>query len=276
MRSAVFFLLCLFCLVNGTAAYELTINAPAEVRAGAPLEVTGNTTFPAGTQFDLVLYYLQTTMPEIVAQKIIIVDESRSFQASFPTMGLTPGDYKLEVRFPRDPGSRLSSSSVTTRIVRITDRSGEIEITSDRNQVIGDALRIEGYMPKAGVTTLTLKITGPQGRVLPPQDVRTTTRLGKDEGYFSLVIPVGERGNYYVDFSDTKGYITTVRFTVESSPGATPVPSEEVHDHQAEVTVPRSSSIPLPLAGSIGGLLIASGLSYRKVRKMGERTQKKY
>ena len=44
-------------LLSGAAqAYIVTFDAPAENLAGAPIEVTGSTTFPAGTQFDLILY----------------------------------------------------------------------------------------------------------------------------------------------------------------------------------------------------------------------------
>lgn len=257
MKSAVFSLLCILCLVQGVLAYELTIQAPKEVRAGVPVEVTGNTTFPVGYEFDLVLYRIQTTMPEPVFEKTVVVSDSKSFEITFPTMGLSPGEYKVEVRFRSDPGSKLSSGSVTTRMLTITDRSGEIVITSAKDQVIGEALRIEGYVPRGGVVTLTMKVTGPQGAVIPPEDIRTTTVLGKDDGFFSRTIPVSEKGNYYVDFSDVKGYITTVRFTV-SEPGATAVPSTEItHGTTTESPSPTATAVsPFPVAGAIAGLII--------------------
>lgn len=257
MKRAVFSLLCILCVVQGVLAYELTIQAPKEVRAGVPVEVTGNTTFQVGTEFDLVLYRIQTTMPEPVFEKTVVVGESKAFEVTFPTMGLSPGEYKVEVRFRSDPGSKLSSGSVTTRTITITDRSGEIVITSAKDQVIGEALRIEGYVPGGGVVTLTMKVTGPQGAVIPPEDIRTTTVLGKDDGFFNRMIPVSEKGNYYVDFSDVKGYITTVKFTV-SEPGGTQVPSIEITKgtitDSPSPTAPAVSSYPV--AGVIAGLIL--------------------
>ncbi|MDH7509456.1 MAG: hypothetical protein QHH04_00235 [Methanolinea sp.] len=259
MKHAVFFLLCILCLVQGVLAYELTIQAPQEVRVGVPLEVSGNTTFSAGTEFDLVLYRIQTTMPEPVFEKTVVVSDSKSFEVTFPTMGLSPGQYKVEVRFRSDPGSKLSSGSVTTRMLKITDRSGEIVITSAKDQVIGEALRVEGYVPGGGVVTLTMKVTGPQGAVIPPEDIRTTTVLGKDDGFFSRTIPVGEKGNYYVDFSDVKGYITTVRFTV-SEPVETPVPpTEKTPETTMESPSPTAPAVsPFPVAGGIAGLIVVA------------------
>lgn len=268
MKRAVFSLLCTLCLVQGVLAYELTIEAPGQVRAGVPIEVTGNTTFPVGTEFDLVLYRLQTTMPEPVFEKTVVVSDTKSFEVTFPTMGLSPGEYKIEVRFRSDPGSKLSSGSVTTRMVRITDRSGEIVITSAKDQVIGEALRVEGYVPGGGVVTLTIKVTGPQGAVIPPEDIRTTTVLGKDDGFFSRMIPVSEKGNYYVDFFDVKGYITTARFSV-SEPGAITVLSTERNPVTAtespSLTSPAAS--PFPLAGGIAGLVIVA-LAFSGRKKM--------
>jgi len=266
MRSAVFFLLGLLVLAGSVNAYVLTISAPSEIRAGAPLEVVGNTTFPVGTQFDLVIYRLQPTTPAEVTRTIIIVDDSKSFQASFPTTGMEAGDYKVEARFLTDPGSKLGSDSVTLRVFRITDRSGEIVLTVPTDQVLGEALRVEGYIPKAGVTTITLKVSGPQGAVLPPQDIRTTTRTGRDEGYFMKMFPVSERGNYYVDFYDVKGFMTTVKFMVNAPPPGT----EEVVTPGATAS-PTESAIPtrtpFPVAGCCAAL-IGAGLIARRVRRI--------
>ncbi|MEM2123895.1 MAG: hypothetical protein QXL43_00990, partial [Methanolinea sp.] len=107
MRPVIVALLLALLLAEGALAYELVISAPAEVRLGLPIEVTGTTNFPEGTEFDIVLYRIQTTLPEPVAEKTIVVSGSRSFEATFGTIGLSPGDYKVEVRFRTDPGSKL-------------------------------------------------------------------------------------------------------------------------------------------------------------------------
>jgi len=265
MRSTIILLFCLFCLAGSAQAYVLTIYAPSEVKAGAPLEVTGNTTFPVGTQFDVVLYMLQPGTPQEVARKIIIVDESKSFQVSFPTSGLESGDYKVETKFLADPGSKLGSDSVTMRTFLISDRSGEIILTVNAEQVLGEALKIEGYIPKAGVTTITLKVSGPQGAVLPPQDVRTTTQLGRDEGYFSKTIQVNERGNYYVDFYDIKGFMATIKFMVDA-----PVTGTTQATPGTTVPAPVASSSPrtsAPIAGCCAGILGAGVIAIYARRK---------
>jgi hypothetical protein len=254
-RNALFFLLFSLFLAGMAQGYVLTIEAPAEVRAGVPLEVTGNTTFPAGTQFDIVVYMIQTSTPQEVARRLVVVDETKAFQVSFPTTGFEAGKYKVEVQFLQDPGSRLGSDSVTLKILDIVDRSGDIVLTVDRDQVLGQALRIEGYIARAGVTTITMKITGPQGAVVPPQDVRTTTRPGKEDGYFSKSVPVEEPGNYYVDFSDPKGFMATIRFSVSKPlPDTTPVTTAE------QTMLPATSQatpMPFPLTGVLIGMAAA-------------------
>jgi len=265
MRYKVFFLFIgLFCLAGIVQGYILTIDAPSEVRAGAPLDVTGNTTFPVETQFDLVLYRLQPATPEEIARKMVIVDDSKTFQASFVTTGLESGEYKVEVRFQTDPGSKIGSDSVTMRTLSIIDRSGEIVLTVDTEQVLGEALRIEGYIPKAGVTTLTMKVSGPQGAVISPQDVRTTTRMGRDEGYFSRTIPVSERGNYYVDFYDARGFMATIKFMVDNPAPETTGTTQNMTVLPSETTWPART--PLSFASSCAGLL-GAGLAASRIRK---------
>ena len=177
-------LLSLALLFGAVQAYVVTIDAPAELQAGAPLEVTGTTTFPAGTQFDIILYRTQFTTPELVDRRMIVVDESKTFDASFPTTNLPAGQYKVEVQFLQDPGSSLGSSSETLKLVNLIDRSGEIVLTVPKEQKLDEALVIGGYIPDIGVATITMKIDGPKGYSLPDQNVRTTTTLGSKDGYF--------------------------------------------------------------------------------------------
>ncbi len=99
-------LLSLALLIGAVQAYVVTIEAPPEIQAGAPLEVTGTTTFPAGTQFDIILYRTQFTTPEVVDRRMIVVDETKEFDASFPTTALPAGKYKLEVQFLEDQGRK--------------------------------------------------------------------------------------------------------------------------------------------------------------------------
>ncbi len=261
MRRILFFLLsaALFCgVVQG---YVLFIDAPGQIRAGAPLQVNGTTTFPVGTQFDIVLYKLQFTAPEEVARRMIIVDESKDFDATFPTTGLPAGRYKVEIEFLEDPGSKLGSDSVTLKQVEIIDRSGEIFLTVPPDQTLGEALLVEGTIPNLGVATITLKISGPDGFSLPPQNVRTTTRLGKTDGYFSYFIPVEVPGNYYVEFYDREGFMATEKYSVERPvPATSGLPGSET----PAVTPISTRGLPFPVAGIAAGLVIATVFGVRK------------
>ncbi len=265
MRRILFFLLSAALCCSVVQGYVLSIEAPGELRAGAPLLVSGTTTFPAGTQFDIVFYKLQFTTPAEIGRKMITVDESKEFDASFPTTGLEAGQYKVEVQFLRDPGSKLGSDSVTLQQVEIIDRSGEIFLTAPRDQVLGEALRIEGYIPDAGVATITLRISGPAGFSLPDQYVRTTTQPGKTDGHFSYTLPVTEPGNYYVEIYDRVGFMTTVKYTVERPVSATTPSGTEPVAPEPSPTSP--SAVPFPLAALGMGLAAAAALICAARRK---------
>ena len=253
MRRVLFFLLSIALLCGAVQGYVLFIEAPEEIRAGAPLLVSGTTTFPAGTQFDIILYKLQFTTPEELARRMIVVDESKEFDASFPTTGLEAGQYKVEVQFLNDPGSKLGSDSVILQQVTIIDRSGEIFLTAPRDQVLGEALLIEGYIPNLGVATITLRISGPAGFSLPDQYIRTTTQPGKIDGWFTCRVPVTGPGNYYVEISDREGFMTTVKYTVERPAPATSVPAG-TGTASEEPLQTSPSAIPFPLAALAAGL----------------------
>jgi hypothetical protein len=260
MRRVLFFLLSIALLCGAVQGYVLFIGAPDELRAGAPLLVSGNTTFPTGTQFDIVLYKLQFTTPQEIGRRMIVVDESKAFDASFPTTGLQAGQYKVEVHFLKDPGTKLGSDSVILQLVEIIDRSGEIFLTAPRDQILGEALSIEGYISDLGVATITLRISGPAGFSLPDQYVRTTTQPGKIDGWFSYHVEVTEPGNYYVEVLDREGFMTTIKYAVErpapvtSAPAGTGTLSEEPLQ-----TSP--SAVPFPLAALAAGLAGAAVIS---------------
>jgi hypothetical protein len=246
-------------LLSGAAqAYIVTFDAPAEILAGAPIEVTGSTTFPAGTQFDLILYKIQSSSPEIIDTRMIIVDESKTFDASFPTTNLPAGSYKIEIQFLQDPGSSLGSSSVTVREVTLIDRSDEIILTVPKEQNLNEALVIEGYIPDIGVATITMKIDGPKGYSLPDQNIRTTTTLGSKDGYFSKKVDVTDPGNYYVNVYDSKGFITQLRYSVTEKPEGT-APTQETPGTQG-TNLPPSPGLSVPLAGIIAGLVSAAAI----------------
>jgi len=251
-------LLFLALFIGAVQAYVVTIDAPPEIQAGAPIEVTGNTTFPVGTQFDIILYQVQFTTPSLVDRRMIIVDNSKTFDASFPTTNLPAGQYKIEVQFLQDPGSSLGSSSVTVRQVTLIDRSGEIILTVPKDQNLKDALVIQGYIPDTGVATITMKIDGPKGYSLPDQNVRTTTTLGSKDGHFSKKVDVTDPGNYYVNVYDSKGFITQLRYSVTDSPEVSAT-TPETSGMQA-TTLPTTLGLSVPIAGMIAGFALAAAL----------------
>jgi len=265
MKKRIIFSLLFLALMTGAAqAYIVTFDAPAELQAGAPIEVTGSTTFPVGTQFDLILYKTQFSTPEIIDRRMIVVDESKTFDASFSTTSLPAGMYKIEVHFLQDPGSSLGSSSVIIREVRLIDRSSEIVLTVPKEQDLQDALLIEGYIPNIGVATITLDIDGPKGYSLPNQNVRTTTTLGSKDGHFSKKVNVTDPGNYYVNVYDAKGFIAQLRYSVSASPSGTPTVLE-TFEPQGTTQAP-GPGLSVPVAGMLAGLVAAAAIVAKKRR----------
>ena len=248
--SLVLILLC----VSGAQAYVMTINAPETLQAGAPLIVTGNTTFPIGTQFNMVFSFSQITTSE-VSRRTVVIGDTKSFTVPFETTGLPGGQYKVEAVLTPDLESKLSSGSVTIRVVQLIDRSNEVHITSPLNQTLGEALVIEAYIPDAGEKAVELGVTGPNGPVFGPRYISTTTQPGKTDGYIMKRVAVTDVGNYYVQFADAKGYIGTYKFTVsEAIPvtTATMVVTTEIPG-----TIPGVGRVPLPFYAVLGALCVA-------------------
>lgn len=270
MMRILSFLLAAVFLCAAVQAYIITFDAPAELRAGVPIEVTGTTNFPDGTQFDLILYKAQFTTPAVIDRRMFIVDPGKNFSASFPTSTLEAGTYKIEIQFLKDPGSSLGSSSVTMRQVNLIDRSSEIVLRAPVDQVLGEALLIEGYIPKIGVATITLRVDGPRGFTLPDRNIRTTTTLAGKDGHFSERVAVTDPGNYYVSFSDAKGFISQVRYSVTSAPlvPATTSPEETGIGEPGEeetAAIPATPATPLAPAVIIGSLAAAAAVAARKI-----------
>jgi len=53
----IIFLLIVAAMICSADAYIISIDAPDSVILGSPLTVTGETSFPEDTHFDIVLYY---------------------------------------------------------------------------------------------------------------------------------------------------------------------------------------------------------------------------
>ena len=123
MKKIVLLVIGLLFLPVIAIAYQVNIDAPETLTVGKPLVVTGVTTFPPGMSVDVVLYYQLTTTTEIKRQ-VVGIKPDNTFKVVFDTTGLKTGTYKVEV-----PVNGMGDS-VTMRLVRIVDRSEEIEMDS--------------------------------------------------------------------------------------------------------------------------------------------------
>lgn len=260
MKTIGLFLLLFVLLISPASAYVLMISAPDTLQAGAPLVVTGNTTFPVGTQFNMVFSYSQITTSE-VARRLVVIGETKEFTVAFETTGLPGGTYKVEAVLTPENNAKLSSDSVTSRVVQLKDRSGEVHFLVPMNQTLGQALVIEAYIPDAGVTAIEVGVTGPEGAIFGPRYIQTTTQPGKKDGYISKMVVVTVPGNYYVQMSDADGYIGTYKFVVSGQGSATPV-TPDVTTATPE-TIPATTGAPLPVAIVMGALCVA-GIWYVK------------
>jgi hypothetical protein len=212
MKKIVLLVIGLLFLPVIALAYQVNIDAPETLTVGKPLVVTGVTTFPPGMSVDVVLYYQLTTTTEIKRQ-VVGIRPDNTFKVVFDTTGLTTGTYKVEV-----PVNGMGDS-VTMRLVRIVDRSDEIQMDSPSTQQFNGTLLIAGTIEGDENSGVQIEIIGPDGSVIfGPQFVNTNK-----EAAFSTNVPIRVPGNYEVSFTDAKGFIGT-RIITATGP-QTPVPT---------------------------------------------------
>jgi hypothetical protein len=276
-KIALIVLLAMVCLVGVASAYVLSIECPAKIPVGAPLPVTGTTTLPVGTTFDLIFSSSGQTSNKISSIAVTVGDD-KGFSTTFETTGQKGGMYKVEAIPRGDYSDKLSSDSTTIKVVELVDRSDLLHITSPTNQVVPNALLVEGYLSKAGSTGVKLDVIGPLGKVFGPAYIATTTRGGNEDGYFSQYIPVSEAGNYNARFSDSTGYIGEVVFGVKVTETPVPVVTSEgtllftptpttptpVQTKTPQTTATKSGA---PVIGIIAGLGVAGFLVSRKYNR---------
>jgi hypothetical protein len=212
MKKIVLLVMGLLFLPAIAIAYQVNIDAPETLTIGKPLIVTGVTTFPPGMSVDVVLYYQLTTTTEIKRQ-VVGVKPDKTFKVVFDTTGLKTGTYKVEV-----PVNGMGDS-VTMRLVRIVDRSTEIQMDSPLHQQFGGILIVAGTIKGDENSGVQVEVIGPDNSVVfGPQFVNTDY-----EGSFSTEVPITIPGEYEVSFTDAKGFIGT-RIITATGP-QTPVPT---------------------------------------------------
>jgi hypothetical protein len=214
MKRIILLALCLLGIVGTVSAYGLYLSCPETIQAGQTLKCSIDSDFPAGTTFDIALYQSQYTATLISRQSLTIQENHNTQYKLFDTQGIPGGTYKMEVQYVGNDEPRLRSDSKTVLLIKIIDRSGDIEITSPASQTTDDALRIEGSIAKGGADGVQLEVRGPDGRIFGPQYIGTTNDIKNGAGKFTRKVPVTTPGSYDVDFSDANGYIGTKTFTV--------------------------------------------------------------
>ena len=260
MKPSVWLVILCLLLITPASAYQLLMEVPAEINVGQTLKVMGNSTLPAGTSFDLVMYYSQYTSTEIERRTVTLQDyNNKTFVIPFTTRGLKGGLYRIEMQSDSRIEERLSSDSVTQRLVNVVDRTGEISITSPLTQDIKDALRIEGSIAKLGNDGVKLEVRGPEGPVFGPTWIETKREMKLGAGEYTKTINVNVPGDYDVHFTDAKGYIGVVTFHV-TAPTPTPTPTQTPTLTQIATQIPTTSTpTPTPTKSpfSLPHLLIA-------------------
>lgn len=271
----------LLALVATASAYIITIEAPETVTTGSPVIITGNTTFPEDTYFDLVLFYSKYTAGEVSRQKVF-VDSSKQFRTDFDTRTLEKGQYKVEVHNIISDGkgfveSALGSASVIRRVIMVVNRSDEIITESPISQDMATALTVTGRIKDMENGVITLRVFGPDGFTFGPQQVITKTGFADKDGHFSTQIPVSLPGEYQVSISDKSGFIGEIPFTVTSEATTesqmttpdtpaptitnTPLPTPQV---PVDTPTPSPTRSPVSMGILIGAVIIGGISSLRR------------
>lgn len=205
MKKIVLLVMGLLFLPVIASAYQVNIDAPETLTVGKPLVVTGVTTFPPGMAVDVVLYYQLTTTTEIKRQ-VVSIKPDKTFKVVFDTTGLKTGTYKVEV-----PVNGMGDS-VTMRLVRIIDRSSEIQMDSPLYQPFSGTLVVAGIIEGDENSGVQVEVIGPDNSpVFGPRFVNTDY-----EGAFFTEVPITIQGEYEVSFTDSKGFIGTRIITTTS------------------------------------------------------------
>ncbi len=222
------------------SAYSLSLEAPAEVQLGQPIQVTGTTNLPPPDKIEIVLSHSVNIPVEKARQSIPITERGdTNFNVTFETEGLVKGNYKIEAlsQTQRD----FSAGSKNLRVVKITDRSDIIRFSSPAFQDFEGALqieaRIQGYEDKA----IQMEVITGNETIFGPESIPVTRGLVKYE------LPITNPGEYSIIFHDYKGYVGTYKTQVgESEPAASEtkeVVTPPVHETEEAGTLKPTSEI---------------------------------
>jgi hypothetical protein len=231
-------------MVAGASAYNIVIDAPLSVQAGAPIPVNGTTNLADGVSFYIALSNADYTTTVIDKQEVVVQhsDENKSFSLVFNTTGLKKGQYKVEV-LPIQDYSFLGDS-VTLRPVTIIDRSDELVISPPLSKEFDGTLTIAGNGARLINSGVKIRITYSNGTlVIGPEFIGTDYM-----GYFSKTFSIPGPGDYLVNFSDPNGFIGNFTYTITKP--RDPLPA---------ITLPETTSTPeTPLHPQVSAKSLAS------------------
>ena len=261
-------------LVGSASAYNIYLNcSPLTIPAGQTVKCSIDSNFPAGTSFNLNFYQKQYTSTLISSQPMTIQPNQQTQYALFDTTGLKGGQYDVEIAW--NGAVSTGSDSMLSQILMLTDRSGDLTITSPTTQDLADALVISGTLNNGGNSGIQIQVDGASaGRVFGPQYIPTTNNIQNGDGSFSQTVAVTQPDDYTVKFSDANGIITSVVFHVTAPTTATTVPTITTPVQTpftpkvtyTPILKPTTTKSPLPIVLVIGALGIGVLLAVR-IRK---------
>ncbi|HVP94643.1 MAG TPA: hypothetical protein VMS89_05650 [Methanoregulaceae archaeon] len=215
MRKFALIILAIALIITSASAYEVILYAPDSLQVGNPVLVNGTTDLPPGVSLNIV-FSREYFGSEPVSNETVVIQGNgggnNSFSLDFSTVGLPPGQYKVEVAPVHD--FSFLGDSVTLRSVTLVDRSGEITFGSPLKKLDDGTLQVAGTdeMLKNGAVQLT--ITDPDGIVVFGPEFIPTNMFGA----FSKSLSIQKTGNYSVSFADRTGLITNMTYSILPKP----------------------------------------------------------
>ena len=201
-RIVILSLIILLLLVCSTqvSAYYLTLDAPAQVKVGEPINVNGTTNVPPPDKIDVVFSH-QMNIPVEKARKSIQITEKgdNAFNVTFDTTGLEKGNYKIEGLSSSQRDFSVGSKSI--RVVKLIDRSDLIKFTSQLWQEFDKKLIIEAKISDYTDNAIQMDVSKGSKKVFGPESIPVT------RGVIKYELPIEEPGTYEISFTDYDGFI---------------------------------------------------------------------
>ena len=193
-------LVLLILMCGPVSAYYLSIDAPAQVKVGEPILVTGSTNTPPPDKIDIVFSHSLNVPIEIERKSIQITEKGDvTFNVTFKTDGLEKGNYKVEglSQSQRD----FSAGSRSIRVVKLIDRSDMITFTSPTWQEFEKTLLIEAKISGYKENAIQMEVAKEHKTMFGPESIPVSGGRVKYE------LPIQEPGTYEVSFTDYDGFI---------------------------------------------------------------------